>query len=69
MKEHEMGEECSLHGIDVNCKQHFCQKPKGKKLLGRCVHEWEKIKMDIKEVGQEGMDLIHLTVRSINGFL
>jgi hypothetical protein len=35
-------------------------KSEGKKSLGRPMHRWEDIKMDIKEVGCEAMDWIEL---------
>jgi hypothetical protein len=65
----EMDEECSMHGIDVKFKQNFSQKPKGKSSLGRFRHKWENIKMDVEEVGHEGVDSILLTIRSSGGLL
>jgi hypothetical protein len=36
-------------------------KPEGKRPLGRPWHRWEdNIKMDLKEIGFEGVDWIHL---------
>jgi hypothetical protein len=37
-------------------------KPKGKRPLGRLRHRWEdQIKMDLREIGWEGVEWIHLT--------
>jgi hypothetical protein len=36
-------------------------KPEGKRPLGRCRHRWENnIRMDLREMGWEGVDWIHL---------
>jgi len=34
--------------------------PEGKRLLGRHEHRMDNIKMNLKEIGFEGMDWIHL---------
>jgi hypothetical protein len=37
-------------------------KPKGKRLFGTPRHRWgDNIEMDLREIGLEGVDLIHLT--------
>jgi hypothetical protein len=61
----EMDRECSMHGIDVKCKQYFSQIPKQKRSLGRFRQKWEdNITMGVKETGHEGVDWIHLTIGS-----
>jgi hypothetical protein len=36
-------------------------KPEGKKPLGRTIHRWvDNIKMDLREVGWDGMDWINI---------
>ena len=49
-----MGEKRGIYGVLVG-------KPEGKRPLGRCRHRWEdNIKLDLQEVGCEGMDWIEL---------
>ena len=49
-----MGEKRGIYKI-------FVGKPEGQRPLGRLRHSWEdNIKMDLQEVGCEGMDLIEL---------
>jgi hypothetical protein len=36
--------------------QVLVEKPEGKRPLGRPRHRWEDIKMDLKDVGWEGVD-------------
>jgi len=39
----------------------FVRKPKGKRPLGKPMHKWEgNITMDLREIGWEGVDRIHL---------
>jgi hypothetical protein len=64
-----MDEDCSKHGIDMKFKHNFSCKPKGKRKLERFRHKWEDIKMDVKEVGHEGVDLSLLTIRPSGGLL
>jgi hypothetical protein len=45
-------------------KKKNSQKPNGKRSLGRFRHKWENIKMDVEEVGHEGVDTILLIIRS-----
>jgi hypothetical protein len=35
-------------------------KPEGKRPLGRPSRRWEDIRMDLREIGWEGVDWIHL---------
>jgi hypothetical protein len=40
----------------------FVRKPEGKRLLGRLRHRWkDNINVELREIGSEGMDWIHLT--------
>jgi hypothetical protein len=50
-----MGEERGVHRVLVG-------KPEGKRPLGRPRDRWEdNIRMDLREVGCEGVDLVELT--------
>ena len=56
-----MGGECSKYGVEERCIQGFGGKPEGKRLFGRTRRRWEdNIKMDLQEVGCEGMEWIDL---------
>jgi len=47
---------------DEKCTQTFSLKSEGKRLLGRLRHRWENnFKTDLKEIGCEDVDWIHLT--------
>jgi hypothetical protein len=35
-------------------------KPEGKRPLGRPRHGWEDIRLDLREIGWEGVDWMHL---------
>jgi hypothetical protein len=48
-----MGEERGMYRVLVG-------KPEGKRPLGRPRHRWEDIRIDLQEVGCEGMDWIGL---------
>jgi hypothetical protein len=39
-----------------NAYKILIRKPEGKRPLGRCRHRWEDIKMDLGEIGWEGVD-------------
>jgi hypothetical protein len=50
-----MGDKRNAHNILVGT-------PEGKRLLGRPIRPWEdNIRMDLKEIGREGVDWIHLS--------
>jgi hypothetical protein len=53
----EIGGSCSTHGKDENIS---VGKPEGKRLLGRSGCRWEDVRMDLREIGWEGEDWIHL---------
>jgi hypothetical protein len=58
LKEDEMDETCSTHGLLEKSIQNFGWKTP----LGRARHRWESnIIMDLKERGWECMDWIHLS--------
>jgi hypothetical protein len=62
MKEDEVDEACSAHGGDEKCIQSLVGRPKGKRpLRGPGCKKEDNIKMDLREVGFEGMDWIYLT--------
>jgi hypothetical protein len=49
-------------GEKRNAYRVFVEWPEGKRPLGRLRHRWKyNIKMDIKEIECEGMDMIHLS--------
>jgi len=48
----------------------FCRKPEGKRPLGRPRRRWESnIKMDLREIGIDGANLIRLARWSGGGLL
>jgi hypothetical protein len=52
---------CSTYWNDEKCIKYFGWKPKDKKSLGRTRRRWEdNIRMDLMEIGWEGVDFIHL---------
>jgi hypothetical protein len=53
-----------MHGRDEKCTEYFLVgKHEGKRLLGKPNHRWEaNIKIDLKELGWEGVNMIHLKV-------
>jgi hypothetical protein len=61
MKEGDMSGARSTHGRDEKDMQSFVSKSEGKRPLGISSHRWEDIRMDIKDIGWEGVDWIHLT--------
>jgi hypothetical protein len=56
-----MGRVCSAYGERIGVHRVMVGKPEGKRPLGRPRRRWEdNIKMDLKEVGCGGVDLIEL---------
>jgi hypothetical protein len=55
-----MGGSCITHGRDENAYNILVGKPEGKRRLGRPGCRWEDIRMDLREIGSEGVDWIHL---------
>jgi hypothetical protein len=56
-----MGRECSTNGVKRNAYTIFVGKSEGKRPLGRPGHRWvDNIKMDIREIGWDGMDWLDL---------
>jgi hypothetical protein len=52
-----MGGTCSTNGGEANAYRIQVGKPEGKTPLGRPRHRWvDNIKMDLREIGWEGMD-------------
>jgi hypothetical protein len=46
---------------DQKCTQSLIGKPEEKRLLGGCRHRWvNNIRIDVREVGWEGVDWMHL---------
>jgi ribosome biogenesis protein Nip4 len=56
-----MGGTCSAHGGDVKCIRNFGSSLQGKRPLRRPKSRWEdNIKKNLREIGFEGVDWIHL---------
>jgi hypothetical protein len=61
VKEDEMGRACSTNGESRNAYRILVGKPEGKRPLGRPRRMWvDNIKMDLREIGWDGMDWIDL---------
>jgi hypothetical protein len=57
----EKDRECSTHWRDENAYRILVRKPEGKKPLGRPRHRREdNIRMDLREIGRECVDWMHL---------
>jgi hypothetical protein len=61
MEKNEMGGPCSMYDERRGAYRVLVVKPGGKRPLGRLRHRWENIKLDLQEVGWEGVDWIDLT--------
>jgi hypothetical protein len=62
-KDDEMGRACSTNGEKRNAYRVLVGKPEGKRRRGRPRHEWvdsTSIKIDLREIGWDGMDWIEL---------
>jgi hypothetical protein len=56
-----MGRACSINGEKRNIYRILAGKPEGKEPLGRSSRRWvDNIKMDLREIGWDGMDWIDL---------
>jgi hypothetical protein len=56
-----MGRACSTNGEKMNAYRMLVGKPEGKRPLGRTRRRWvNNIKMDLREVEEDGMDWIDL---------
>jgi hypothetical protein len=56
-----MGRACSTNGEKRNAYRMLVGIPEGKRPLGRTRHRWvDNIKMDLREIGWDGMDWIDL---------
>jgi hypothetical protein len=54
-----MGRACSTNGEEAECIRILVGKPEGKRPLGRPIRRWEdNIKMNLREIGRDGMDWI-----------
>jgi hypothetical protein len=61
VKEDEMRRACSTKGEKRNAYRILVGKPEGKRPLGRPRRRWvDKVKMDLREIGLDGMDWIDL---------
>jgi hypothetical protein len=62
IKENEMGGACNTHESERrNAYEIFVGKPEGKRPLGRPRRRWEdNIRMDLRVIGWEGVDCMHL---------
>jgi hypothetical protein len=65
-----MGRECSTDGEKRNAYRMLVGKPEGKRPLGRPRHRWmDNIKMDLREIGWDGMDWIWQKIQTSGGLL
>jgi hypothetical protein len=56
-----MGRACSTNVAKRNAYRILVRKPEGKRSLGRRRHRWvDNIKIDLREIGWDGMDWIDL---------
>jgi hypothetical protein len=55
-----MGRACSTNGEKLNAYRILVGKPEGKRPLGKLTRRWVDIKMNLREVGWDGMDWIDL---------
>jgi hypothetical protein len=55
-----MGSACETYGEVTNIYEILMGTTERKKPLGRTRHRWEDIKMDLQEIGFEGVDSINL---------
>jgi hypothetical protein len=56
-----MGGECSTNGEKMNACKILVGKPEGKRPLGRLSRKWvDNIKMDLREIGWDGVDWIDM---------
>jgi hypothetical protein len=61
IKKNGMGRACSTYGERRDAYRALVGKPEGGRPLGRLRHRWEdNIKMDLREVGWDGVDCIEL---------
>jgi hypothetical protein len=61
IKEDEMRRACSTNGETRNAYKILVGKPEGKRPLGRPRCSWvDNMKMDLREIGWDGMDWIEL---------
>jgi hypothetical protein len=60
IKTTEMGRACSSYVGGERCVHGLVVRPEGRKALRRPRRRWDNIKMDLREVGWEGMDWIDL---------
>jgi hypothetical protein len=52
-----MGRACSTNGETRNAYRILVRKPEGKRPLGRPRRRWvDNIKMDLREIGRDGVD-------------
>jgi hypothetical protein len=64
----EMGKVCNTHGEMRRACGLLVGKPKGKRPLGRPRRIWEdNIRMDLREIGWEGVDWMHVAQDSDQG--
>jgi hypothetical protein len=65
-----MGRACSTNGENRNAYRIFVGKPEGKRPLGRPIRRWVgNIKMNLREIGWDGMDWTDLAQNRTSGGL
>jgi hypothetical protein len=56
-----MGRACTMNGEKMNAYRILVGNPEGKRTLGRSRRRWvDNIKMDLRDIGWDGMDWIDL---------
>jgi hypothetical protein len=57
-----LGRACSINGEKMNAYRILVGEPEGKRPLGKPRRRWmNNIKMDLREIGWDGMDWINLS--------
>jgi hypothetical protein len=61
IKQNEMGGTCSTNWRYEKCTQNFGRKTEGKRPLRKPRSRWkDDIRLDLREIGQTGVDWMHL---------
>jgi hypothetical protein len=68
VKEDEMCGACGIYEGEVHMGV-LLEIPEGKRPLGKHKHRWEDIRLDLKGIGWEGMDFIHVAQGQVAGTL
>jgi hypothetical protein len=65
-----MGRACSTNGVEEKSYRILGENPEGKRPLGRPRRRWVgNIKIDLRDIGWDGMDWIELRIGTNGGLL